>query len=147
MSDQTTCGHCGFEFFSPWQGAKVVSKNAMRSASMTVGTIYATTCPGGNCGREVLEYQSATNTADGMPERVPVFPNQGGLTLQVVITLVVEIEDLRRRNRGDGAMTDSEREEFRARPSTVEKAKSLILATAASAAGGTAANVISGLLS
>lgn len=139
-SNRVLCGHCGIQSAAPWTNNNVTCHNPIRSKSGSVGTVFATTCA--VCGREVLEYQSAIEGN----ERVSVFPNQSELTLEVVITLVIEIENYKRQASNEPAMTEAEKREAREKPEVIERAKQLILATAAAASGGTAANIISGLL-
>ena len=143
MSSTTRCGHCGTETFVRWQSTTIQCLVPDRSNTDTIGKVHATTCAAANCGKEILEYTSAAEDS----ERVPVYPNQGDLTLEVVITLVIEIENYKRQANDEPPMTEAEKQEAREKPEVIDRAKQLILATAASAAGGTAANVISGLLS
>ena len=128
------------EFYAPWNNTSIRSPNPMNTEASRNGMMHSITCPNVRCSKEVLEYQPSGG------ERIQVYPNQSDLTLNVVVTLVIEIEDIRRRANGEPGMTDSEKEERRRDDTVVDKAKALIHAAAASAMGGAAASAIAGLL-
>ena len=111
----------------------------MRSNIVRLGVIHAVTCP--SCDGAIFEYGSG----DG-DKRVRVYPLESATTRDVVIIILVEIEDHKRRASGKPAMTDDEKDELRKDPSIIEKAKTLIQAAMASTVGSAAGNILSGLL-
>lgn len=141
-SDKAYCSQCDLEFFAPWRQNTINCVNPAKAENQGIGWVYAVACP--SCGDRLFEFQDAA-TSNG--ERLPLHLDQSTTTLEIIITLVIEFESHRREVSGEGPLTDEEKQEYRERPEIVERARALMDAALASAAGATAANAIAGLLS
>ncbi len=108
MAEKAQCPHCGVPFPPRWESVAVNALNPSRDANEHQGDLWTTTCT--SCDKPVLEFQPVDGGALGEgTDRLQVFPHSKELSIEIIIEIVLNFEDLRRRNEAEPEMTEDER--------------------------------------
>lgn len=109
MTDKITCPHCNVPLPPRWKASNVICSDPGRESEISVGTTYTTTCM--SCDKALIEFEPATDGPLAELGRTPVFPVPKDEAIEVVVRIVLDFENLRRRGKDEPEMTPEEREE------------------------------------
>ena len=117
MVDKIQCPHCGVPFPPRWTGTGFGCSNPSREEDETVGAIWATSCM--SCDKPIIEFQPVgdvvsevlSGSPTGESRRIPIFPVSKEQSIEIVIEIILNFENLRRQNEKEPEMTNEEREE------------------------------------
>lgn len=108
--EEIACPHCGTSIYPQWKATSFAALNPQRSREQNQGVVHATTCTSASCNKPILEFEPNKGAALGDMECVQVFPVPDLVAIEIVIQIVLDFENIQRREQGKEDLSDKERE-------------------------------------
>ena len=111
-SERETCPSCASSYYPRWNAVDCNVSTPDRTTTITAGKIYIATCT--SCDELLLKFDPNLNQAEPNLKSFPigqVWPIPEQTVIEIVVRIIIEFEDVRRREEGKEERSEQEKEE------------------------------------